>query len=269
MSVVLGLKLTLVPTLIALVTLAGRRWGPSTAGALSAFPVVAAPILFFIALEHGAAFAATAAAGTLSGVLAILVFALSYAWSATRSSWLLSLVGGFVGYFFAVSGLMIWAPSTAAAAISVAVVLVLAPRFFPKRNDVKSATPPSSRRDDLPWRMIAGAMLVLGVTFFSQRLGPQLSGVFAVFPVMSSVLTVFSHHYAGKDFAIQFLRGTVLGYYAFAAFCLVLCIALPILGIALAFLSALMIALLVQTAAMLFQHSRLATSEKRASAASS
>jgi len=74
MSVVLGLKLALVPSLIGGVTLVGRRWGPSVAGWLSAFPVVSAPILFFIALEQGSSFAANAAAATLSAVLAILVF---------------------------------------------------------------------------------------------------------------------------------------------------------------------------------------------------
>jgi hypothetical protein len=68
------LKLILVPALIAGVTLAGRRWGPAVAGWLSAFPVVAGPILLFMALEHGPTFAATAAIGTLSAVLAILAF---------------------------------------------------------------------------------------------------------------------------------------------------------------------------------------------------
>jgi hypothetical protein len=38
MNAVLVLKLALVPMLILGVTLAGRRWGPSVAGWLSAFP---------------------------------------------------------------------------------------------------------------------------------------------------------------------------------------------------------------------------------------
>jgi hypothetical protein len=92
MSMILILKLILVPALIAGVTLAGRRWGPSVAGWLSAFPVVSAPILFFIALQHGSAFTAQAAVGTLSAVLAILAFGISYSWAATGQS----LVGGFV-----------------------------------------------------------------------------------------------------------------------------------------------------------------------------
>jgi hypothetical protein len=44
------------------------------AGWLSAFPVVAGPILLTIALEHGTEFAADAAEGTLLAVGATLVF---------------------------------------------------------------------------------------------------------------------------------------------------------------------------------------------------
>jgi len=79
MSTVLLLKLFLVPALIAVVTFAGRRWGPAVAGWLSAFPIVAGPILWFVALEQGAEFAAVAAVGTLVGVLAILVYGICYA----------------------------------------------------------------------------------------------------------------------------------------------------------------------------------------------
>lgn len=56
MTAVLALKLTLVPLLIYLVTLAGRRWGPAVAGWL-AFPIVAGPTLLTLALEQGLPFA--------------------------------------------------------------------------------------------------------------------------------------------------------------------------------------------------------------------
>ena len=57
----LALKLVVVPTFLALVSLAARRWGPGFAGWLAGLPVVAGPILVFIALERGAAFASDAA----------------------------------------------------------------------------------------------------------------------------------------------------------------------------------------------------------------
>ena len=97
MHAVLALKLALVPLLIWLVTLAGRRWGPAVAGWLSAFPIVAAPILLTLALEQGAPFAAGAAEGTLAAVIATLAFCLAYAWACGRfgvaGSMLLALSG--------------------------------------------------------------------------------------------------------------------------------------------------------------------------------
>jgi hypothetical protein len=204
MSVVLGLKLALVPSLIGGVTLVGRRWGPSVAGWLSAFPVVSAPILFFIALEQGSSFAANAAAATLSAVLAILVFGISYAWAATRFSWGISLVAGFATYLVAVICLSLWAPTLFVAAAAVFSALLVAPMLFPVL--AISATTSSARANDIYLRMVAGAVLVLLVTHFSSRLGPQLSGVFAMFPVMSSVLVVFSHRHSGAGFAVSLLR---------------------------------------------------------------
>ena len=65
----------------------------------------------FLALEQGPTFTAAAALGTLSAVLANMAFGISYAWSATRFSWPLCLVAGFVGYFSIVACLNLWAPS--------------------------------------------------------------------------------------------------------------------------------------------------------------
>lgn len=257
MNLILVLKLLLVPALIAGVTLAGRRWGAAVAGWLSAFPVVSAPILFFIALDQGAGFAAHAAVGTLSAVLAILAFGLGYAWAATRYGWGISLAAGFIAYLAAVSGLGLWHPSLWPAAGAVLAALLAAPRLFPIAT---AAAPAPAKSNDIHWRMAAGAVLVLLVTHFSARLGPQLSGVFAMFPVMSSVLVAFSHRHAGAGFAINMLRGMVLGYYAFAIFCLSLSLALPVLGIAPAFVVALAGALLVQAGSRVYlQRGRRAT----------
>ena len=44
------LKIIVVPALIISVTLAGRRWGPRVGGVLASFPLVAGPVLFFLAL---------------------------------------------------------------------------------------------------------------------------------------------------------------------------------------------------------------------------
>ncbi len=259
MDVIFLFKLAVVPSLIAGITLAGRRWGPTVAGWLSAFPVVAGPILAFMAIEQGAAFTTKAATATLSAVLAILAFGIAYAWAATRHRWPISLATGFVGYALAVAGLNAGAPTLPASVPLVLGALLLAPRLYPTAPAAPTeptappaaqaaAAAPGKPTQDMPLRMLAGALLVWTVTHFAATMGPGLSGVFAMFPVMGSVLVVFSHRQSGGTHAIQLLRGMVLGYYAFASFCVVLTLALPTMRVAPAFACAFGTALLIQTA---------------------
>ena len=222
MPLILLLKLLLVPLLIWLVTVAGRRWGPAVAGWLSAFPIVAGPILLTLTLEQGAAFAAHAAEGTLLAVIAILVFSLAYAWASAR---------------FGVAGAMVlallaWAGSVAVlreatlplglAFLLVWCALLLSLKVFPQPGPGAAG----ARRNDLPWRMLAGAALVLAVTGAAAHLGARLSGFFAMFPVMSTVLVGFAHAGSGRGSVVALLRGMVAGYFGFSVFCGVLALQL-------------------------------------------
>jgi hypothetical protein len=107
LTTVLLLKLCLVPALIYLVTLIGRRWGPNAAGWFSALPIVAGPILLTMAIEQGAGFVSTAAAHTLIAVIAVLVFCLAYAWAARRFAVAGSLCAALAAYAAAVAGLQL------------------------------------------------------------------------------------------------------------------------------------------------------------------
>lgn len=244
MSNLLLLKLFLVPALIAGITAAGRRWGPSVAGWLSAFPVVSAPVLLFIALEQGPDFATRATTATLSAVLAILVFGISYCWAALRCRWPTCLALSLFAYALAVALLNLRDMPLAAAAALVFAALLLVPRLYPSPPPLN--VPLRKAGGDLFWRMLAGALLVLTVTGFATRLGARLSGLLAMFPVMATVLAVFSQRQAGAGFAVQLLRGMVYGYWAFACFCLSLALALPRLPLPAAFALALGIAVGIQ-----------------------
>lgn len=245
----LALKLLLVPTLIALVTLAGRRWGPGVAGWLSAFPILSGPILLILALEQGPAFAATAAHGTLLAVLAILVFSLAYAWTAQRRPWPDCLLIALSCYGLAVLGLRELPSSLPVSFGAVIAALLLAPVAFPA---VPRWVTGRTSGNDLPWRMAAAAALVLLVSATAAAVGPRLAGLLAMFPVMSTVLVGFSHRQSGGTFAVKLLRGMVAGYFAFACFCAVLAWLLADHGIAWAFGAALAVALPVHALARRF-----------------
>jgi hypothetical protein len=241
------LKLFLAPALIGGVTLAARRWGPTVAGWLSAFPIVAGPVLLAITAEQGPVFAATAAQGTLSAVLAVLAFSVAYARAAVRSGPAASMLAALAVYALAVAGLKAFPVPVYACFALVLAALLVTPCLFPRMPAAPSAAKPAGG-GDLPWRMAAAAALVLAVSYGAAAMGPRLSGILAMFPTMSTVLVGFSHARQGNAFAIALLRGMVPGYYAFAVFCLVLSQLLKEDTVAQAFGAAFACALAVQFA---------------------
>jgi len=246
----LALKLLLLPSLIYGLTLAGRRWGPAVAGWLSGLPVVAGPILFFLSIEQGSEFGAAAAAGTLSGLVAVLAFIVAYACAATRTSWLVSAVAGWGAYAVAACVLYFLALPSILAAIVDVIALWLAPRLLPKMR--VPANTPGLDYIEIAVRMLAGVALLLTLTYFAMGLGPRLSGMLAMFPTLGTVLAIFSHRHAGAAFAINLLRGMALGLYAFVAFTVTLILCLPSMPVGAAFALAIGGALFVQAIARRF-----------------
>jgi uncharacterized membrane protein (GlpM family) len=243
-SDVLLLKLLLVPLFLLLVSLAGKRWGPSVAGWLAGLPVVAGPILFFLAIERGVGFASDAAALSLSAVLASVAFSMAYAHAGRRLAWPLALVIGLVAWAVAACGLALLPMSAMLALVIALLTLWLAPRAFPVAD-----LQPSGRtitNVELACRMLAGAALTFAVTGAAALFGPAWSGLLAVFPILGIVLAVFSHRSQGPAYAAALLRAMATGLYSFVAFCFVLSLALPVLGLALAFSVATLASLAVQ-----------------------
>jgi hypothetical protein len=227
------LKLTLAPGLVAATTLAGRRWGPRIAGWLGGLPVVVAPILLAIALEHGRSFAADAAAGALLGLLSLTFFVLEYGWAARVMGWVPAAAIGWA--VFGVATLLL---DQVHLANLLALVLVLAgfaaaAALLPRAPARAAAAPP---RFDLALRATATAALVLLLTGLAGTLGPHLSGLLASFPVLATVLAAFTHAQDGPAAAAQFLRGFATGLVAFAVFCFSVAELLPHTSIAVAFL---------------------------------
>lgn len=251
---VLALKLTLVPLFLLAVSLAARRWGPRVAGLLAGLPVVAGPILFFIAIENGARFGADAAGAALAGVLGAVAFNLGYAHLALRGHWPAALAVG-LGAWALGTALVLQLPEglgwSAAAAL---LALLLGPALSPRVRAVLQGRP--SDTAELALRMAAGALLTLAVTLVAASVGSRWSGLLAVFPLLSTVLAVSSHRRQGATFIAALLRSMLLGFVAFAAFCATLAWALPQLPLAAAFGAALATCALVQGAMVVLAHHR-------------
>jgi hypothetical protein len=209
MSALFAFKLTLVPFFILALSLAGRRWGTAVSGWLVALPVVAGPIVFFIGMEQGEAFAAGAARTTIAGLASLAVYSLVYCRVALRVGWVPSLLAGWAGFFlstYLLNRLPLTLPQSIVLALSALVAVYL---LLPAVDS--EVSPPS------------------------QPLGPHLAGLLVPFPVAATVLAVFTHHYQGGVSAIRLLRGLVAGLWTMGVFFLVVAGTVERLGVGISF----------------------------------
>lgn len=246
---VLAAKILLAPAFVMGASLVARRYGARIGGVVGGLPAVAGPILLVFALSHGRAFAAGAAAGTLLGIVSLLAFIVVYARLAGRVRWGASLVLGW-GAFFAMTGALSLItvrvdPALAVVLGAVGLTLMALPRVQGER--LSAARLPAW---DLPLRGLSALALVLALTALAGQLGAKLSGLLAPFPVIASVLAVFTHAQHGEQDLRRIMRGFVIGLVAYALFCFALAVSLESLGIAASFLLAAVVALATQAVAL-------------------
>jgi hypothetical protein len=226
------LKLTLAPLLVAAATLVAQKWGPSVGGLLMGLPLTTGPIFLLLAIDQGPHFAAGAAVGILFGLVGLAAFAVAYAAASRRTGWVASLASATAAFFaFAagspqlgsdviVAGLAAW--------LAQVIAILLIPR--PELGIAHTATP----WWDLWVRMFAVAALTLAITTAAARLGSMLSGVVGTYPVAITVVITFTHSQFGRNAVLAMLRGSVLSWISFASCFLVIGLALEAIGTGLA-----------------------------------
>jgi hypothetical protein len=243
--VLLAVKVLLAPCFVMGASLVARRFGSRVGGLIGGLPVVAGPILLVYALAHGREFAAGAAAGTLLGLVSLIAFVVVYGHLAARMFWGAAMLAGWLA--FAVATALFSALSLplggalALVAATLLVALIALPRPGPEM--LEHDAPPVW---DLPVRGACALALVLALTAISGWLGPQLSGLLAPFPIITTVLATFTHAQRGNDELLRLLRGLVGGFGAFALFCFTLALALHRLDIAASFALATALAVAMQ-----------------------
>ena len=239
------LKLLLVPGLVAIVTLAVRRWGPTVGGWLAGLPIVAGPVLVFYALEQGAAFAAAAAHATLAGLVATVAFAVAYAHLSTRLPWYACMALGWFVFAAVVVSLYALQPGLVLSLVLLIAATVLGRRLLSRLRSAEPGLRPIGRvpapkprsgeggdpPGDLPVRLVATAALVLTLTGLAARLGPAWSGLLNAFPVLTTIVAVFSHIQRGTAAAVAFLHGYLQAIVGFGLFCVVMALGLVSLGL--------------------------------------
>jgi hypothetical protein len=242
------LKLVLTPALIALASLAGRRWGHAVSGWIVALPLTTGPIVFFLALSHGAAFAADTAAGILAGGFSLTAFVLVYGRLASRWTWLPTLAAASVAFLAATAVLRSVHLPLLPLWISVLTAYYLAFRTLPRDHDPRVQVAAIPGWWDIPLRMVVATGFVILITSLASRVGPHLAGLLSPFPFFTATMAAFAQQQHGGAAAVSVLRGLLLGLFSFASFMFALSLLLIPAGVATAFAAAIVAVFVLQAA---------------------
>jgi len=245
-------KIFLAPLCVVAVSLAARRWGVAVAGVLGGLPVVAGPILLVETLLHGSSFGVSAASATLLGLAALTAFVVVYGRVATVAGPSPSVLCGWAAFLAGVAVMSLVRPPLLLSLVLVAICFAIGLRALPPAPWPPPAVAPLPWWD-LPARAVAALCLVLALTAISGALGPNLSGLLAPFPIITSILAVFTHAHGGVGQLGVLLNNFLIGFYGFAAFCFALAVALPGLETGVAFGLATAVALAVQATVFLLR----------------
>lgn len=209
-------------------------------------PWMTGPVLFFLTMDKGTDFGVRACLGIELAVWGMGAFLLGYGFVSGIARWPASLTVAIAGYFVTAAltqglDIPLWLGALGAAA-----TLLLTYLLLPK--PVSGAVPGVLPWWDIPARMLATFLLVAAIMLSADKLGPQLSGIVASYPVIMTVVGTFTHHQWGRDAVLRIHRGMSLSLLTFVVFFLIVGYALPVIGLVASFATATVAALATSAA---------------------
>jgi hypothetical protein len=189
---ILGFRMAITAAFVVSASVITERSGPVIGALVATLPISAGPSYVFLALDHDAAFIAEGALASLP-INAVTVFlGLTYVVLAQRRSALVSCLGAVAVWIALASGVRMihWSliGGLTANVMAFAICVPLLRRF----RHVKM--PLITRRwYDIPLRAALVATLVATVVTLSGWVGPKVSGIIALFPVVFTSMMLILH----------------------------------------------------------------------------
>src|SRR5690606_29903510 len=189
----------------------------------------AGPAYVFLALEHSSAFIAESALASLVTNVATAVFSLVYAALAQRRGPVISIAGALAAWVavLVVAGRIDW---TVSRALLLSLVVFPPCLLLASRYRHAALRAPPRRWFDLPLRAGLVAILVVIVVAASPYLGPALTGIVALFPVVLTSLMVILHPRVGGRATAAVIANAISGLLGFGIALTALCLAAEPLG---------------------------------------
>jgi hypothetical protein len=183
------IKMAVTAGFVVTASVVTERAGPVIGALISSLPVSAGPSYVFLALDHGASFIAESALVSLAINAATFFFALTYVLLAQRQGLVPSLIAS-VAVWIALAvaiGHVSWTLAGAVAVnlLAFAVCLPIVQRYRAVKMPLVTR-----RWYDIPLRAAMVACLIAAVVTLSSRVGPAVSGILALFPIVFTSLII-------------------------------------------------------------------------------
>ena len=168
---------------VVLATTVAERVGAFWGALITSLPISAGPIYVLLAFEHDASFLSESAIGSLTATTATSVYLLALTWLCPRLHIAAAIpLSVFCWLLVAAALRPIALTVISAGALTVGVLLACMAATTAERRWLAAKATRSSRYD-IPLRALLVAILVALVTSSSRAIGPQMTGLFAVFPI--------------------------------------------------------------------------------------
>ncbi|WP_158932559.1 hypothetical protein [Acidisphaera sp. S103] len=231
--------------LVVVASALAEALGPLWGALVASLPVSAGPAYVFLAMQHGGDFVAASALSSAAANAATGLFLIVYAMQARAAPLWRSLGVAVIAWLTASLAIrqVAWTPATAI----LVNLAVYGSGFIVLRETGKAASDPgnSAKRHwfDLPLRAVAVALFVSTVVGVSSILGPEATGIAAVFPISLISLIVILHPSIGGAASVRLASTALRAMLGFGLMLLVLHLAIQPLGTTAAFLAALLVSL--------------------------
>jgi hypothetical protein len=242
----LATKMAVTAAFVVLATATAERAGAFIGALVATLPIAAGPAYVFLALDHDPAFIGASALASLAINAVTAVFALVYAATAQRRSLAASLAAAMTVWVMLALIVRSIEWTLIGACVLNLVVISACVAIGRRFRDV--AMPLITRRwYDIPLRAAMAGVLVAVVVGLSARVGPTVTGILAVFPIVLTSLMIILQPRIGGQASAAVLANTISGLAGFS-FCL---LALNLTVVPLGSPAALMLALAVSIGANL------------------
>jgi hypothetical protein len=232
-ALTLAIKLGVTAAFVVFASMVAERAGPLVGAMVSTLPISSGPAYVFLALDHDTTFLARTAVTSLAVNAATAGFALIYAVVAQRQRLTLSLpiaLGAWFVFSFVIEQLR-W-NLVNAIAVNAATFIVCIP--LSRRFQHAKMRFPRRQWYDMPLRATMVASLVVIVVGLSARVGPAVTGILAVFPIVLTSLMLILQPRIGGPATAAVIANTIWGLVGFGAALVAVCVTVIPLGAAVA-----------------------------------